>query len=193
MTKNSINMEDLAHRLENLETNKSRRWLFGPLLTIIIIVAGFRFTTILIPKEIVAEKINIVDKLGIIRLKMEIENGDPQITLTYENGDPCLRMSGGELRFYDQDKKARINIKGKDTLNSSYISITDPTGKKCLNLSVSPEGPYLNFEDKEEQKEVVLCIDPIGSLNLIERSSGKRLPREKVACPPIPDRQVTLE
>ena len=193
MTEKSVNMENLMHRLAKLETNKSRRWLFGLLLTIIIIMAVLRFTTTLIPNEIVAEKINIVDKFGITRLKMEIENGDPQITLTYRNGDPCLRMSGGELCFYDQDKKIRINIKGKNTLNSSYISITDSTGNKCVNLSVSPEGPYLNFEDKEEQKEVVLCIDPVGSLNLIERSSGKRLPREKVACPPKPDRQVTLE
>jgi len=193
MTKKSINIEDLAHRLENLEINKSRRRLLGLLLPIIIIMTAFRFTTPLIPKEIVAEKINIVDKFGIIRLKMEIENGNPQITMTYENGDPCLRMSGGELFFYDQEKKVRINIKGKDTLNSSYISIIDQTGNKFVNLSVSPEGPYLSFEDKEEQKEVVLCIDPIGSLNLIERSSGEALTREKVTCPPKTARQVMLE
>jgi hypothetical protein len=100
----------------------------------------------------VAEKINIVNKFGNIRLKMEIENGDPQITLTYDNGDPCLRMSEGELFFYDQEKKVRINIKGKDTLNSSYISMTDQTGNKCVNLSVSPEGPYLSFEDKKAER-----------------------------------------
>jgi len=190
MTTKSINMEELAHRLEKLETNKSQRRLFVILLPIIIIMTGFKFTSPLILKEIVAEKINIADKFGNIRLKMGIENGDPQITMTYDNGDPCLQMSGGELFFYDQEKKVRINIKGKDTLNSSYISIIDQTGKKIVNLSVSPEGPYLSFEDKEEQKEAVLCIDPIGSLNLIERSSGEGLPREKVACPPKTARQI---
>jgi len=194
MIKKSINIEELSQRLENLEKNKSQRRLIILALPIIIIMTGFKFTTPLIIKEIVAEKINIVDKSKNIRLKMGIENGDPQITLNYDNGDPCLRMSGGELFIYDQEKKVRINIKGKDTLNSSYISIIDQTGNKFMNLSVSPEGPYLSFEDKEEQKEAVLCIDPIGSLNLIERSSGEGLPRGKVTCPPRKTaRQVLLE
>jgi hypothetical protein len=193
MSKRCINMEELAHRLEKLEANKSRCRLFVLLLPLIIIMTGFKFTTPFILNEIVAEKINIVDKFGINRLIIAIENGDPQITLTYKNGDPCLLMSKGELCFYDHEKKARININGNDMLNSSYISITDQTGKKCVNLSVSPEGPYLSFEDKEEQKEAVLCINPIGSFDLIERSSGEGLPLEKVTCPPKTNRRVMLE
>jgi hypothetical protein len=63
-----------------------------------------------------------------------------------------------------------------------------------VTLSAGPEGPYLSIDDNEEQREVVLSINPIGSLDLIERSSGsERLPRAKVACPPKTDPKAMLE
>jgi hypothetical protein len=193
MTKNIINLQDLAHRLEKLEINKSKRNLIGLLLAIIIIMTGFSFSIPLASKEIVAEKIILVDNHGRTRVKMELENGNPKITLNYENGDPSLHISGEELCFYDQGRKARINIKGKDTLNSSCISLTDHAGKRSVNLSAGPEGPYLSIEDNEEQKEVVLSIDSIGSLNLIERNAGERLPPGNVMSPPRNDSQVKLQ
>jgi hypothetical protein len=48
-----------------------------------------------------------------------------------------------------------------------------------VKLSAGPEGPYLSINDNEEQKEVVLSIEPIGSLDWIERSYGDRLPRAR--------------
>jgi len=193
MTEKSIDLLNLANRLENLECQKSKRMLLGLVIVIIALTSGFSVNTLSPPKEIVAEKIRMVDKNGNTRLKMELENGITQITLTYENGDPCLRISGDKLCFYDQGKKARINIKANNTLNSSCLSITDPSGKSCVTLSAGPEGPYLSIDDNEEQREVVLSINPIGSLDLIERSSGERLPRGKVTCPPKTDRRVMLE
>jgi hypothetical protein len=175
MTEKSIDLQNLAHRLEKLECQKSRRRLLGLLIAIIALTSGFSVKTLSPPKEIVAEKISLVDKDGKTRLKMELENGVTQITLTYENGDPCLRISGDKLCFYDQGKKARINIMANNTLNSSCLSITDRSGKNCLTLTAGPEGPYLSIDDNEEQKEVVLSIDPVGSLNSIERSNGRRL------------------
>jgi len=196
MTEVPIDLQALIIRIEKVESQYRHLKLWGLLIPIFLLAGGFSVGITKPPKVISAEQICLVDKNGFSRLKLEFENGDPQITLTYENGDPCLRLSGEELCFYDQGKKARINIKGKDALNSSCISITDQSGKKCVSLSAGPEGPYLSIEDNEEQKEVVLSIDPIGSLNLIERSSGERLPRlprGKVTCPPTTDRKVMLE
>jgi hypothetical protein len=194
MTENSIDLQRLVTRLEELESQKSKRRLLGILIVIIAFTSGFGVNTLMPFKEIVAEKINLVDKNGNTRLKMELENGVTQITMTYENGDPCLRISGDKLCFYDQGKKPRIKIKADNTLNSSCLSITDPSGKSCVTLSAGPEGPYLSIEDNAEQREVVLSINPIGSLDLIERSSGiERLPRPKVACPPKIDPKALLE
>ena len=169
-----------------MENQKSKRSLLGILIVIIALTYGISINTLMPLKEIVAEKISLVDKKGNTRLKLELAEGVPQVILAYVM-ETLLRMSEGELCFYDQGKRARIDIKGKDALDSSCISIKDQAGKKCLNLSAGPEGPYLSIEDNEEQREVVLSIDPIGSLNLIERSSGGRspqLPRAKVTCPP---------
>jgi hypothetical protein len=194
MTEKSIDLQNLVTRLDNLESQKSKRRLLGILIVTIALTSGFSVNTLMPFKENVAEKISLVDKNGNTRLKMEFENGVTQITMTYENGDPCLRISGDKVVFYDQGKKARINIKANNTLNSSCLSITDPLGKSCVTLSAGPEGPYLSIDDNEEQREVVLSINPIGSLDLIERSSGsERLPRAKVACPPRTDPNARLE
>jgi hypothetical protein len=116
----------------------------------------------------------LVDKNGISRLKLEVENEVPQVLLAYENGNPSLRMSGEEISFYDQAKKARINILAKNTLGDSTLAIRDKNDKNCITLSAGPDGPYISINDNEEGKEVILSIDPIGTLNAIEISSGKR-------------------
>ena len=194
MMEKSMDLQNLVTRLEKLESQKSKRRLSGIIIIIIALTSGFSVNTLMPLKEIVAEKISLVDTNGNTRLKMELENGVTQITMTYENGDPCLRISGDKLCFYDQGKKARIKIKANNTLNSSCLSITDPSGKNCVTLSAGPEGPYLSIDDNEEQREVVLSINPIGSLDLIERSSGsERLPRGKVACPPKTDPNAMIE
>jgi hypothetical protein len=194
MTEISIDLQNLVTRLEKLESQKSKRRLLGILIVIIALTSWFSINTLMPFKEIVAEKISLVDKKGNTRLKMELENGVTQITMTYENGDPCLRISGDKLCFYDQGKKARIKIEANNTLDSSCLSITDPSRKSCVTLSAGPEGPYLSIDDNEEQREVVLSINPIGSLDLIERSSGsERLPRAKVASPPKTYPKAMLE
>jgi|WetSurMetagenome_2_1015567.scaffolds.fasta_scaffold122706_2 hypothetical protein len=194
MTEKYIDLQKLVTRVEKLESQKNKRRLLGILIVIIALTSGFSVNTLTPLNEIVAEKFSLVDKNGKTRLKMELENGVTQITMNYENGDPCLRISGDKLCFYDQEKKARIKIEANNTLNSSCLSITDPSGKSCVTLSAGHEGPYLCIEDNEEQREVVLGINPIGSLDLIERSSGsERLPRAKVTCPPKTDPQALSE
>jgi hypothetical protein len=194
MTENAIDYNKLVTRIEKLESYKSKRRLLGIVIVIISITSGVSINTLMPLKEIVAEKISLVDKNGKTRFKIDIDNGVTQLIMNYGNGDPCLRISGDKLCFYDQLKNARIKIMANNTLNSSCLTITDPSGKSCVTLNAGPEGPYLSIDDNEEQREVVLSINPIGSLDLIERSSGsERLPRAKVACPPRTDPNAMLE
>ncbi len=173
MTEECLTIQALAQRLAKLEEHKSRRRIVILLLIMIFCTGGFSIATVLPPKAIIAENISLVDNNGITRLKMELKNGTPQITMAYENGDPCLRISMGELVFYDQGKKPRINLLANN-IDSSSLSITDRVGKNCVTLSAGPEGPYLSIDDNDEKKEVILSIDPIGTLNGVESSSGKR-------------------
>jgi hypothetical protein len=174
MTEVSLGSQDLAHRLTNLEIQKKRFNLFIIISLMILLTGGFSITKVSPPKVITAETINLVDKNGIVRLKMELEDGSPQITLAYEKGDPCLRISMKELCFFDQERKARINILANNNSDSSSLSITDRNGKNCVTLSATPGGTYLSFNDDGDQKEVILSIDPIGTLNGVESSSAKR-------------------
>lgn len=173
MAEDSIDLQALVHRLVKVENQNARRKLFVITIPLIVLISGFTITASSPSKVVVAEKISIVDKNGTTRLKMESENGTPQITLAYENGDPCLRISGEEMCFYDQKKKARINILAKNGLDSSCLSITDREGKSRLTLSAGPDGPYISIDDTEEKKEVIISIEPIGTLNSIEYIIGK--------------------
>ena len=179
MTEGSIDLQALAHRLAKVEIRNSRLKLWGIFGLMILLPGGVIVERHSVPQEIKARKISLVDKNGITRLKIELENGAPQITLVNEKGDPNLLLSVGELCFYDQDNKPRINIMAKNTVDASSLSITDKQGNNCVKLSAGPEGPYLSIYDNEEQKEVVISIDPIGSLDWIERSYGERLPRAR--------------
>jgi hypothetical protein len=169
-----MNLQILAHRLERLESQNNKLKICGILLLMIFSTGGFSFITPSPPKELVAERICLVDQKGTVLLKMELQNGIPKIILTHNNGNPSLLMSGEGMSFYDRGEKVRIAIKAENTLNSSCVSITDKGGKNSLTLSAGPEGSYLSIEDNEEQKEVILSIDPIGSLNLIERGGSER-------------------
>jgi hypothetical protein len=179
MTEGSIDLQALARRLEKVEIRSGRLKLWGIFVLLILLPGGVIMERPSVPDEIKARKIILVDKNGIARLKIELENGTPQITLVKENGDPNLLLSGEELCFYDQENKPRIIIMAKNTVDASCLSITDKQGKNCVKLSAGPEGPYLSINDNEEQKEVVLSIEPIGSLDWIERSYGDRLPRAR--------------
>ena len=174
MTEVPIDLQALISRLEKVERHYRHLKLWGLLIPIFLLTGGFSVEIPKPPKVITAEKICLVDKNGISRLKLELEDGVPQVILAYEDGNPSLRMSGGELSFYDQRKKARINILAKNTLDVSTFSITDKNGKNCVILSAGPEGPFISIDDYEEGKEVVLSIDPIGTLNVVESSSRKR-------------------
>jgi hypothetical protein len=174
MTEVSIELQDLERRLASLEIQKKRLKLFLIILLMIFLTGGFSILKVSSSKVIMAERIDLVDKNGITRLKMELEDGSPQITFNYEKGDPCLRISMKELCFYDQQKKARVKINADNNLDSSSLSITDRKGENCVTLSAGPEGTYLGLSDDGEQKEVILSIDPIGTLNGIESSSGKK-------------------
>jgi hypothetical protein len=174
MTEVPIDLQALMNRLEKVERRFRHLKLWGLLIPVFLLTGGFSVEKPEPPKVITAEKICLVDKNGIARLKLELENGVPQVILAYENGNPALRLSGGELSFYDQEEKARINILAKNTLDVSTLSITDRNGTNCVILSAGPEGPYISIDDNEEGKEVILSIDPIGTLSAIESSSRRR-------------------
>jgi len=166
---NSIRMLEI--RLGKLERRKQRLKLYGILIVMLVLMGGFG----VVPNGVItAGKIVLVDKSGIPRLRMDLDEGTPRITFTYENGDPCLLISGRELCYYDQGKKVRINMTARNSLDLSSLSILDKEGKNCVTLSATPEGPYLSLEDHDEKKEVILSIDPIGTLNSLESMvSGK--------------------
>jgi hypothetical protein len=168
-----MDFRDVVGRLEKLERRNRFLKIWGLLIPLLLLTGAVSLTTSLPAKVVTAERICLTDKNGIARLIMELDNGNPQLTMTYENGDPCLVMGPGELRFYDQGKKARINILARDTLNFTSFALTDKEGKNCVTLSAGPEGPYLSIDDSEGKKEVVLSIDPIGSLNMIEMGRNK--------------------
>jgi len=174
MTEVPIDLQALINRLEKVERQYRHLKLWGLLIPIFLLTGGVSVEVPKPPNVITAEKICLVDKNGISRLKLELENGVPQVILAYEDGNPSLRMSGGELSFYDQGKKARINILAKNTSDVSTLSITDRNGKNCVTLNAGPGGPYISIDDNDEGKEVVLSIDPIGTLSAIESSSAKR-------------------
>ena len=174
MTEVSIDLQALIKRLEKVEKQYRHLKLWGLLIPIFLLTGGFSVEIPKPPKFITAEKVCLVDKNGVSRLKLELENGVPQVILAYEDGNPSLRMSGGEISFYDRTKKARINILAENTLDVSTLAINDINGKNCITLSTGPEGPYISIDDNAEGKEVILSIDPIGTLNVIESSSGKR-------------------
>jgi hypothetical protein len=137
---------------------------------ILIVMLVLTLVFVVAHKEVIkAEKIVLLDKSGSARLKMDLDGGTPQIVFTYANGDPCLLISGTKLTFYDQKKKARVNISSGNTSDLSSLSISDKEGKNCVTLSATSEGPYLSLEDNGENKEVILSIDPIGTLNSLER------------------------
>jgi hypothetical protein len=75
------------------------------------------------------------------------------------------------LCFYDFEKKARINIIAINNLDCSSVSITDKTGKNCVSVNAGAEGPYISIDENDEQKSVILSIDPIGMLNSLEIST----------------------
>jgi len=174
MTEVSIDLQALINRIEKVESQYGLLKIWILLIPIILLTGGFSVELPKPPKVIMAEKICLVDKYGISRLKLELENGVPQVILAYEDGNPSLRMSEGELSFYDQGKKARINILAKNNLDASTLSITDKNGKNCVILNAGPDGPFISIEDYDAGNEVVLSIDPIGTLSAIESSSGKR-------------------
>jgi hypothetical protein len=168
MTDGSLDLQTLAHRLEKLEHQKSRRNVFLVLPLLIFLLGGVSVATVSPPKILTAEKIMLVDHQGMTRLTLGLEHGTPHINMTYPNGDPCLQISEGKLCFYDQDKKARINIMAINGLNFSSLCITDKTGKNCVSLTAGDDGPYLSIDDNAQEKSVVLSIDPIGTLNSLE-------------------------
>jgi hypothetical protein len=175
MTEVSIDLQALAHRLEKLEIRKSRRNVFLILPLVIVLLGGISITNVSPPKTVIAEKIMLVDHNGINRLTMGLENGTPKITMTYDNGDPCIVISEGKISFYDLEKKARINITAINNLDFSSLSITDKTGKNCISLNAGAEGPYLSINENNEEKSVILSIDPIGTLNSLESwTTGNR-------------------
>jgi hypothetical protein len=173
MNEDSVKLHALAKKLERMEIQNNKRNLIIIVLAMVVLTGGFSLTMPLSPKVIIAEKIHLVDKNGITRLKIELEDGSPQISMSYDNGDPSLSMSGEELCFYDKSKRARINIVAKNNINSSSLSIIDKEGNNRVSLCTGPEGPYLSFDEGEEHKQVILSIDPIGTLNGIESYSGK--------------------
>jgi hypothetical protein len=179
MAEVSIDLQALVHRLETLENKKSKRNVFLILPLLILLMGGVRITPVSPPKTLMAEKIMLVDHNGITRLIMGLENGAPKITMTYNNGDPCLQISEGNLCFYDQEKKSRINIMATNTLNLSSLSITDKTGKNCVSLNAGDEGPYLSIDDNNREKSVILSIDPIGTLNSLESCTAGERPYNK--------------
>jgi hypothetical protein len=174
MTEVSIDLQALISRLEKVESQYRRLKLWGLLIPVILLTGGFSVDIPKPPKFISAEKICLLDQNGISRLKLELENGVPQVILAHEDGNPSLRMSGEEISFYDRAKKAHINITAKNTLGISTLAIKDNNDKNCITLSAGPDGPYISITDNEEMKEVILSIDPIGTLSAIETSSGKR-------------------
>jgi hypothetical protein len=174
MTEVSIDLQALINRLEKVESQCRHLKLWGLLIPIILLTGGVSVEIPKPPKVISAEKICLVDKNGISRLKLELENGVPQVILAYEDGNPSMRMSGREFFFYDREQKASINILAKNTLGVSALAINDRNGKNSITLSTGPDGPYISINDNDEGKEVLLSIDPIGTLSAIESSSGKR-------------------
>lgn len=190
MTEVSMDLQALAHRLEKLETQKSRRNAFLILPLLIFLTAGVCITTVSPPKTLKAEKIVLVDHNGVARLIMGLENGIPQITMTYNNGNPCLQISEGKLCFYDQEKKVRINIMAMNTLDFSSLSIIDKTGKNSISFNASEEGPYLSIDDNNREKSVILSIDPIGTLNSLESCTAGDRPYNKHRPPGGPISRV---
>jgi hypothetical protein len=174
MTEVPIDLQALISRLEKVERKYSHLKLWGLLIPIFLLTGWFSVEIAKPPKFITAEKICLVDNNGISRLKLELENGVPQVILAYEDGNPSLRMSGREISFYDREKKGRINILATNTLGVSTFAINDRNGKNSITLCAGPDGPYISINDNEEGKEVILSIDPIGTLSAIESSSGKR-------------------
>jgi hypothetical protein len=174
MTEVSIDLQALINRIDKVESQYRHLKLWGILIPIVLLTGGFSVEIPKPPKVISAEKICLVDKNGFSRLKLELENGVPQITLTYEDGNPSLRMSGEEISFYNRANKAHINILVKNILGGSTLAIKDNNDKNCITLSTGPDGPYISIIDNEEGKEVILSIDPVGTLNAVEISSGKR-------------------
>jgi hypothetical protein len=104
----AIDLRDLVGRLEKVERQNRFLKIWGVLIPLLLLTGWVSLTASLPAKVITAEKICLTDKNGIARLKMELENGNPQLTLTYANGDPCLLMAPGELCFYDQGKKPEL-------------------------------------------------------------------------------------
>ena len=173
MTEVALDLQALINRLEKVERQYSRLKLWGLLIPIFLLTGWFSVEIPKPPKFITAEKICLVDNNGISRLKLELENGVPRVILAYEDGNPSLRVSGREISFYDRDQKDSINILAKNT-GVSTIALNDRNSKNSITLSASPDGPYISINDNEEGKEVILSIDPIGTLSAIESSSGKR-------------------
>jgi hypothetical protein len=174
MTEIPIDLQALINRLEKVERQYSHLKLWVLLIPIFLLTGGFSVEMPKPPKFITAEKVCLVDNNGISRMKLELENGVPQVILAYEDGNPSLRISGREISFYDQEKKSTINILAKNTFGISTLAINDRNGKNSITLSTGPDGPYISINDNEEGKEVILSIDPIGTLSAIESSSGKR-------------------
>jgi hypothetical protein len=174
MTEVPIDLQALMNRLEKVERQYIRFKLWGLLIPIVLLTGGFSVEPPKPPKFITAEKICLVDNNGISRVKFEVENGVPQVILAYEDGNPSLRMSGREISFYDREQKDSINIQAKNNSGVSTLAINDKNGKNSITLSAGPDGPYISINDNEEGKEVILSIDPVGTLSAIESSSGKR-------------------
>jgi hypothetical protein len=174
MTEVPIDLQALMIRLEKVERKYRYLKLWGLLIPIFLLSGGFSVEKPKPPKIITTEKICLVDKNGISRLKLELENGIPQVILAYEDGKPALRLSGREISFYDREQNDSINILAKNTLGVSSLAINDKNGKNSISLTAGPDGPYISINDNAEGKEVILSIDPIGTLSAIESSSGKR-------------------
>jgi uncharacterized membrane protein len=172
MTEVSMDLQALALRLEKLEIRKSKRNVFFILPLLIFIVGGVSITKVSSPTTLRAEKIMLVDRNGINRLIFGLENGTPKITMTYDNGEPCIVISEGKMCFYDLEKKARINIIALNNLDCSSVSITDKTGKNCVSVNAGAEGPYISIDENDEEKSVILSIDPMGMLNSLEISTA---------------------
>jgi hypothetical protein len=169
------NYQTLTERLHQVESQNRRIWavclILGTLTIIPWLIFGLWQGSS--AKVITAGKVLLVDEKGTTRLKMELNSGIPRITLDYDNGDPCVSISGTELCFYDHGRKSRISINPGIGSETAGVSISDKEGKNIVSLNAGPEGPYLSFDDRTEHKEVVLSIDPIGTLNALEGSSGR--------------------
>ncbi|MCX6088870.1 MAG: hypothetical protein NTX88_00550 [Candidatus Atribacteria bacterium] len=147
----------LLKRMEELE--KGNRWLKVVVtLVLCVILAAFYVGAVKWNKEIVTEKLVIVDGKG--NIQAELSGGSKGPFLTFYDSDGKVRMgialAKGEpnMVFYGPDGKQRMGmslLKGEPG-----IGFFDTDGKMRMEMGVNKGGDLvgLNFEDSDGKRRM---------------------------------------